>query len=124
MSESFAGMENSPQVIQQLMIKNAVIGAMQAGPVGHNRFVAFPGAESAQPQLYEKLMPNLKSAVKDLGPGFEVRSVTLRDSTGKERMHNAIVWGPEAAARTKFNGVPFKDGGLVERRTDERRKYL
>ena len=124
LSESFAGMENSPQVIQQLMIKNAVIGAMQAGPVGHNRFVAFPGAESAQPQLYEKLMPNLKSAVKDLGPGFEVRSVTLRDSTGKERMHNAIVWGPEAAARTKFNGVPFKDGGLVERRTDERRKYL
>jgi hypothetical protein len=122
--ESFAGMENSPQVIQQLMIKNAVIGAMQAGPRGTNRFVAFPGAESAQSQLYEKLPNNLKSVVKDLGPGFDVQSVTLRDSTGKERMHPAIVWGPEAAARTRFNGVPFKDGGLVERRTDESRKYL
>ena len=118
--ESFAGMETSPQVAQQLMVKNAVSGAMQMG----KQFVAFPGAESAQAQLYEKLGPNLKSAVKDLGPGFELRDVTLRDSNGRELMHKAIVWGPDAAARVQKKGVPFKDGGAVERQTADHRKYL
>jgi hypothetical protein len=118
--EAFAGMETSPQVAQQLMVKNAVSGAMQMG----KQFVAFPGKESAQAQLYEKLGPNLKSVVKDLGPGFEVRPITLRNPDGKEIMHNAIVWGPEAAARVQKKGVPFKDGGAVERQTADHRKYL
>lgn len=118
--ESFAGMETSPQVVQQLMVKNAINGAMQMG----KQFVAFPGAESAQAQLYEKLGPNLKSVVKDLGPGFELRDVTLRDPDGKQLMHKAIVWGPEAAARIQKKGVPFKDGGAVERQTADHRKYL
>jgi hypothetical protein len=120
LSESFAGMETSPQVAQQLMVKNAVSGAMQMG----KQFVAFPGAESAQAQLYEKLGPNLKSVVKDLGPGFELRDVTLRDPDGKQLMHKAIVWGPEAASRVQKKGVPFKDGGAVERQTADHRKYL
>jgi hypothetical protein len=118
--ESFAGMETSPQVAQQLMVKNAVSGAMQMG----KQFVAFPGAESAQAQLYEKLGPNLKSVVKDLGPGFELRDVTLRDPDGKQLMHKAIVWGPDATARVQKKGVPFKDGGAVERQTADHRKYL
>jgi hypothetical protein len=118
--ESFAGMETSPQVAQQLMVKNAVSGAMQMG----KQFVAFPGAESKQAQLYEKLGPNLKSVVKDLGPGFELRDVTLRDPDGKQLMHKAIVWGPEAASRVQKKGVPFKDGGAVERQTADHRKYL
>jgi hypothetical protein len=118
--ESFAGMETSPQVAQQLMVKNAVSGAMQMG----KQFVAFPGAESAQAQLYEKLGPNLKSVVKDLGPGFELRDVTLKTPDGNELMHKAIVWGPEAAARVQKKGVPFKDGGAVERQTADHRKYL
>jgi hypothetical protein len=118
--ESFAGMETSPQVAQQLMVKNAVSGAMQMG----KQFVAFPGKESAQAQLYEKLGPNLKAVVKDLGPGFEVRPIALRDPDGKEIMHNAIVWGPDAAARVQKKGVPFKDGGAVERQTADHRKYL
>jgi hypothetical protein len=118
--EAFAGMETSPQVVQQLMVKNAVSGAMQMG----KQFVAFPGAESAQAQLYEKLGPNLKSVVKDLGPGFELRDVTLRDPDGKQLMHKAIVWGPDAAARVQKKGVPFKDGGAVERQTADHRKYL
>lgn len=118
--ESFAGMETSPQVAQQLMVKNAVSGAMQMG----KQFVAFPGAESAQAQLYEKLGPNLKSVVKDLGPGFEIRDVTLRDPDGKQLMHKAIVWGPDAAARVQKKGVPFKDGGAVERQPADHRKYL
>lgn len=118
--ESFAGMENSPQVVQQLMVKNAITGAMQMG----KQFVAFPGKESAQAQLYEKLGPNLKSVVKDLGPGFEIRDVTLLDPDGKQLMHKAIVWGPDAAARVQKKGVPFKDGGAVERQTADHRKYL
>jgi hypothetical protein len=118
--EAFAGMETSPQVAQQLMVKNAVSGAMQMG----KQFVAFPGKESAQAQLYEKLGPNLKAVVKDLGPGFEVRPITLRNPDGKEIMHNAIVWGPEAATRVQKKGVPFKDGGAVERQTADHRKYL
>lgn len=118
--EAFAGMESSPQVIQQLMAKNAIMGAIQQG----KSFVAFPGAESAQAQLYEKLPRNLKSVVKDLGPGFELRDVMLTTPDGKQIMHPSIVWGPEAAARIQKKGVPFKDGGMVERRTDESRKYL
>lgn len=120
LAESFPGMETSPQVTQQLMIKNAVSGAMQMG----KQFVAFPGKESAQAQLYEKLGPNLKSVVKDLGPGFEFRDVTLRDPDGRQLMHKAIVWGPEAATRIQKKGVPFKDGGAVERQTADHRKYL
>jgi hypothetical protein len=120
LSGSFPGMESSPQVAQQLMVKNAVSGAMQMG----KQFVAFPGAESKQAQLYEKLGPNLKSVVKDLGPGFELRDVTLRDPDGKQLMHKAIVWGPEAASRVQKKGVPFKDGGAVERQPADHRKYL
>jgi hypothetical protein len=115
LKESFAGMEESPQVIQQLMAKNAVAGAMQLG----KRFVAFPGAESAQSQLYEKLPNNLKQVVKDLGPGFELRPITLpkpdtsAGGEGGELTSYAIVWGNEAADRIKKQGVPFKNGGEV-----------
>jgi hypothetical protein len=115
LKESFAGMEESPQVIQQLMAKNAVAGAMQLG----KRFVAFPGAESSQSQLYEKLPNNLKQVVKDLGPGFELRPITLpkpdtsAGGEGGELTSYAIVWGDEAADRIKKQGVPFKDGGEV-----------
>jgi hypothetical protein len=113
LKESFPGMEDSPQVIQQLMAKNAVAGAIDRGA----NFVAFPGAESAQAQLYEKLPNNLKQVVKDLGPGFEYRSVTLRSSDGKDIMHPAIVWGPEGVAKTKKEGIPFKKGGMVDKNT-------
>ena len=113
LKESFPGMEDSPQVIQQLMAKNAVAGAIERGA----NFVAFPGAESAQAQLYEKLPNNLKQVVKDLGPGFEYRSVTLQSSNGTPIMHPAIVWGPEGVAKTKKEGIPFKKGGLVDKNT-------
>jgi hypothetical protein len=113
LKESFQGMEDSPQVIQQLMAKNAVAGAIDRGA----NFVAFPGAESAQAQLYEKLPNNLKQVVKDLGPGFEYRSVTLQSSNGTPIMHPAIVWGPEGVAKTKKEGIPFKKGGMVDKNT-------
>ena len=107
--ESFPGMEESPQVIQQLMAKNVISAAINRGV----NFVAFPGAESKQAQLYEKLPNNLRQVVKDLGPGFEFRPVTLKTPEGQEITHSAVVWGPEAANRIKQKGVPFKDGGEV-----------
>jgi len=107
--ESFPGMEESPQVIQQLMAKNVISAAINRGV----NFVAFPGAESKQAQLYEKLPNNLRQVVKDLGPGFEFRPVTLKTPEGQEITHAAVVWGPEAANRIKQKGVPFKDGGEV-----------
>jgi hypothetical protein len=96
------------------------VGAIQQG----KRFVAFPGQESAQAQLYEKLPNNLKQVIKDLGPGFELRDVTLTTATGDPVMHRAIVWGPEAAARIQKKGVPFKSGGMVERKRTDNRAYL
>ena len=116
MKEAFPGMESSPQVTQQLMAKNAIAAAINRG----KSFVAFPGPESSQPQLYEKLPNNLKQVVKDLGPGFEVRMIELpqrqtsADSTAGLKSHVAIVWGPEAADRIKKQGVSFKDGGPVD----------
>lgn len=107
--ESFVGMEESPQVIQQLMAKNVIAAAIQMG----KNFVAFPGAESAQPQLYEKLPNNLKQVVKDLGPGFEYRPITLRTPDGQEVMHPAIVWDKYGAGKIGAEGVPFKKGGEV-----------
>lgn len=117
--EPFAGMETSPQVVQQLLVKNAVNAAIQRGKSG----ATFPGKESNQPQLYENLLNNLKQVAKDLGPGFEVRPVTLEGPNYTEFSHYGIFWGPEAAARIQKKGVPFKDGGMVER-ADDTRRYL
>ena len=118
--QPFANTERSPQALQQLMAKNAVVGAIQQG----KQFVAFPGKESAQAQLYEKLPNNLKQVVKDLGPGFELRDVTLTTSVGDPILHRAVVWGPEAAARVQKKGVPFKSGGMVERTYNDNLAYL
>ena len=120
--ESFPGMEESPQVIQQLMAKNVISAAINRGV----NFVAFPGAESKQAQLYEKLPNNLRQVVKDLGPGFEFRPVTLKTPEGQEITHPAVVWGSEAANRIKQKGVPFKDGGevIVPRETSTSKKQL
>jgi len=117
--EAIHNMENQPQVAQQLMAKNVIGAAIQRG----DQFVAFPGKESAQAQLYEKLPHNLKQVVKDLGPGFEVRPIQLESPMGP-LMHTAVVWGPEAAARIKKTGVPFKDGGSVDKANIDHRKYL
>jgi hypothetical protein len=107
--ESFVGMEESPQVIQQLMAKNVIAAAIQMG----KNFVAFPGAESSQPQLYEKLPNNLKQVVKDLGPGFEYRPITLKTPDGQDVMHPAIVWDQYGAGKIGAEGIPFKKGGEV-----------
>ena len=120
MPEAFANMENSPQVVQQLMIKNVVGSAIDRGV----NAVAFPGAESFQPQLYEKLQGNLKQVVKDLGPGFDIRQITLTNKAGENFSHWGLVWGKEAADRLKSKGIPFKKGGLVEKSDYDNRKYI
>ena len=147
---AFAGMENSPQVVQQLAAKNAVIAGVKRG----KSFVAFPGAESDQAQLYENLSNNLDKIIKDLGPGFEkqmveltlpknvhhkklgqmisagtvkyptdARGMPLTDEPGR-MLSEAIVWNPEAAARILKQGVRFNHGGSVERQPDDNRRYL
>jgi len=147
---AFAGMEDSPQVVQQLMAKNVVLSGIKR----NKNFVAFPGAESDQAQIYEKLPRNLEQVVKDLGPGFELQMVevplpagvhhtklykmekagTLKFPTDANgivikdappvMMSPAIVWGPEAAARIMKQGVRFNEGGMVERQPDDNRRYL
>ena len=114
--EAFADMENSPAVVQQLLLKNAIQAAVQRGVNG----ATFPGKESKQAQLYESLPNNLKQVVKDLGPGFEIRSITLQGPS-EQNMHWGVTWSPEAAERILTKGVPFKHGGFVERQETERR---
>ena len=108
--EPFAGMETSSGVLQQLLIKNVIGAAARRG----DSFVAFPGVQSRQSQLYKNLPNNLKQVLKDLGPGFDVRMVTLPSAKGEPFTHPAVVWGPEAAARVTQKGIPFAQGGEVK----------
>lgn len=147
---AFTGMEDSPQVLQQLMAKNVVLSGIKR----NKNYVAFPGAESDQAQIYKKLPRNLEQVVKDLGPGFELQMVEVPLPAGVHHtklykmekagtikfptdangiaikdappvmMSPAIVWGPEAAARIMKQGVRFNDGGMVERQPDDNRRYL
>lgn len=147
---AFTGMEDSPQVLQQLMAKNVVLSGIKR----NKNYVAFPGAESDQAQIYKKLPRNLEQVVKDLGPGFELQMVEVPLPAGVHHtklykmekagtikfptdangiaikdappvmMAPAIVWGPEAAARIMKQGVRFATGGMVERQPDDNRRYL
>jgi hypothetical protein len=108
----FSDMPGNRRLVQQLGMKNAISAAINRG----DQFVTFPGKESAKPQLYESVRDNLKAVAKDLGPGFEIRPFTFTNQQGTAIQHYGITWGPEAASRTQQKGVPFKDGGAVERR--------
>jgi len=118
--EVFPNMPENRRVVQQLGMKNAISAALNRG----DQFVTFPGKESAKPQLYESVRDNLKQVAKDLGPGFEVRPFTFKNADGDELQHWGITWDAKAAARTQIKGVPFKDGGAVERVSDDNRRYL
>jgi hypothetical protein len=118
--EPIANIEVQPQVVQQLLAKNAIAGAMKM----NKSFVAFPGTESKQAKLYEKLPNNLKAVVKDLGEGFVIQPITIKDATGVERSHWAVLWDNNAAQRVLNQGVPFKKGGLVEKSAMNNRRYI
>jgi hypothetical protein len=123
LEQPFAGFETSPSVEMQLLMKNAIQSTMRAG----QDFVTFPGKESARPALYEKVLPNLKQAVKDLGgekAGFDIKPITLPNPGGTEPTVWGVVWSPETATKTLEKGIPFKKGGMVERKNDDNRRYL
>jgi hypothetical protein len=123
LEQPFAGFETSPAVEMQLLMKNAIQSTMRAG----QDFVTFPGKESAKAQLYEKVLPNLKQVVKDLGgekAGFDIKPITLPNPGKNEPTVWGVVWSPETAAKVLEKGIPFKKGGMVERKTDDNRRYL
>jgi hypothetical protein len=123
LEQPFAGFETNSPVRMQLLIKNAIQSSIRSG----QDFVTFPGKESKQAQLYEKLLPNLKQAVKDLGgekAGFEIKPITLPNPTGDSPTVWGVVWSPETASKAIEKGVPFNKGGMVERNTDDNRRYL
>jgi len=123
LEQPFAGFETSPAVEMQLLIKNAIQSTMRSG----QDFVTFPGKESSQAKLYEKVLPNLKQAVKDLGgekAGFDIKPITLPNPSGDSPTVWGVVWSPDTAAKIMQKGVPFNKGGMVERKTDDNRRYL
>jgi hypothetical protein len=123
LEQPFAGFETSPAVEMQLLIKNAIQSTMRSG----QDFVTFPGKESSQAKLYEKVLPNLKQAVKDLGgekAGFDIKPITLPNPSGDSPTVWGVVWSPETAAKIMQKGVPFNKGGMVERQPTDNRRYL
>lgn len=123
LEQPFAGFETNSPVRMQLLIKNAIQSSIRAG----QDFVTFPGKESDKPKLYEKLLPNLKQAVKDLGgekAGFEIKPITLPNPGGTEPTVWGVIWSPDTAAKAIEKGVPFNKGGMVERQANDNRRYL
>jgi hypothetical protein len=115
LDEAFPGMVTDSKSVQTMMIKAAVSSAMQRG-LG---FVALPSQQfSSQKQLYERLPQNAKEVVKDLGEGFTLQQINLRNRSGEFPVL-AITWdqstaeGREGLNRVITRGVPFKHGGEV-----------
>jgi hypothetical protein len=117
-------MEHKPQEVQQLLIKNAINGAIERGL----SMVSFPSVESKEAQLYRNIANNMRQVIKDLGgekAGFELLMVEHKNGlTGKTYQSPAIRWGDETADKLRQTGIPFKKGGLVERKMDDNRTYL
>ena len=135
LEQPFAGFETRPAVEQQLMMKTSIQAAMRAG----KNFVTFPGGESMQPALYEKIPNNLRQVVKDMGAeGMQIQLINLPPTTreiknakgeithplGKPITAVGLVWSPEAAQRIIQGGVPFAKGGSVEKSNTDYRAYI
>jgi hypothetical protein len=118
--EFIPGVERMPQVVQQTMVKNAVYAGVQRGKNG----VLFPGSDSKQAQLYEKLPNNIRSVLKDLGPGFEMRKVPLKYENGTTIERYGIFWKDDAAKRISTEGIRFKKGGMVDKNDADNQKYI
>jgi hypothetical protein len=118
--EFIPGIERMPQVMQQLMVKNAVTAGIQRGKNG----IILPGSDSKQAQLYEKLPNNIRAVIKDLGPGFEMRKIPLKYEDGSTIERYGIFWKDDAAKRIDKEGVRFKKGGMVDTNDDENQKYI
>jgi SLT domain-containing protein len=110
--EAYPGMAKSPQVIQQLMIKNAVQGGIKR----NTDVVLFPGSDSSQAQLYEKLPNNIRAVLKDLGPGFKMEKIAVPNEKGDIIERYGITWDKKAAERLQREGIRFAKGGFVEKK--------
>ena len=75
----------------------------------------FPGSDSAQAQLYEKLGPNLKQVIKDLGPGFEIKQFTFPGKGGENATRFGVYIDEDAAKRVMTQGMRFAKGGMVDK---------
>jgi hypothetical protein len=123
--EAFPGMERNSKALQQLLIKNAVAGAVDQG----YSFVALTApTQSKEAQLYQRIPQNARDVVKDLGEGFRVVDLTLEGNEGPFKT-TAIVWGNDAEGREGVNrvltrGVPFAQGGEVTSKPDDIKNLL
>ena len=111
LEEAYPGMGKSGQIIQQLMIKNAIYGAMKRG----KGLLLFPGTDSSKAHLYEKLGPNLKQVLKDLGPGFEIKQFTFPGKEGENATRFGVYIDEDAAKRVMTQGMRFAKGGMVDK---------
>jgi hypothetical protein len=111
LEEAYPGMGKSGQIIQQLMIKNAIYGAMKRG----KGLLLFPGTDSSKAHLYEKLGPNLKQVLKDLGPGFEIKQFTFPGKEGENATRFGVYIDEDAAKRVMTQGMRFSKGGMVDK---------
>jgi hypothetical protein len=93
--ETFIGMDTNSEVLQQMLIKGAVGSALNRGL----NFVALTALEhSAKPELYKSLPKNAQSVVEDLGKGFSVKEIELKNDDGPFKTL-AIVWDQQDASK-------------------------
>ena len=111
--EAFPKMDELWQVTQQLMIKNAIYGGIKM----NKGLVLFPGSDSAKNKLYRKnvLGPNLKQAVKDLGPGFKISEFSFPNEKGDMTTRLGVYIDEDAAKRVMTQGMRFAKGGMVDK---------
>ena len=111
--EAFPKMDELWQVTQQLMIKNAIYGGIKM----NKGLVLFPGSDSAKNKLYRKNVfgPNLKQAVKDLGPGFKISEFSFPNEKGDMTTRLGVYIDEDAAKRVMTQGMRFAKGGMVDK---------
>lgn len=120
-------------LVQQAGVKNAINIALQEG----KDMVVFPipdiiGSASARKYYnFEKggpLRQSLEDTTKQLGKGFEVTQVKLPEAANEfaDRLFPAIRILPEGRERImrELKGIPFKDGGLVDKALSDNRKFV
>lgn len=126
LDEAFPSMASDSKALQQMIMKAAVSSALNRGL----NFVALTSpSKSREPQLYERVPQNAREVVKDLGEGFNVQQIMLRNRDGEFPV-TAITWdqstteGREAVNRVVTKGVPFKDGGEVTTQPDDLKNLI
>ena len=120
-------------LVQQAGVKNAINIALQEG----KDMVVFPipdviGSASAKKYYnFEKggpLRQSLEDTAKQLGKGFEVTQVELPEAASEfaNKLFPAIRILPEGRERImrELKGIPFKDGGLVDKALSDNRKFV